>query len=165
MRYFLSRFSANDRMTVAPKGECSKSQRWQRGKCSVDFTLSSDTEFEAKFHLLLQYSSTALCWVWASSSTESWHPCWLAECTGWLDVSHSPTQTDRKSHQVMFHLGQRHRVGKEELLLNTQADIKHCKELQDKSCNQSLISSDRGYSPLSLLTRWDHWRPWLQTQR
>lgn len=61
VRYFLSRFSADDRMTVAPKGECSKSQRWQCRKRTVDFTLSSDTEFEAKFHLLPQYSSPALC--------------------------------------------------------------------------------------------------------
>lgn len=80
------------------------------------------------------------------------HPCYAAEGASRLDVSHSPTRADRKSHQVMFHLGQRHRVEKEELLLNTQADIKHCKELQDRSCNQSPISSDRGYSLLSLLT-------------
>lgn len=58
---FLSSFSADDRITVAPKGECSKSQRQQCRKCSVDFILSSDTEFEAESHLLLQYSSSALC--------------------------------------------------------------------------------------------------------
>lgn len=151
MRYFLSRFSADDRMTVAPKGECSKSQRWQCGKCTVDFTLSSDTVFEAKIHLLLQHSSPALC-RGVSLSTEL-HPCYAAEGTSRLDVSHSPTRTDRKSHQVVFHLGQRHRVEEEELLLNTQADMKHCKELQDKNYNQSPISSDGGNSLLSLLTR------------
>lgn len=34
----------------------------------------------------------------------------------------------------------------EELQLNTQADIQHCKELQDKTCSQSPISSDRVFS-------------------
>lgn len=51
---------------------------------------------------------------------------------------------------------------KEEVLLNTQADIKHWKKLQDKSCNQSPVTSVRHYSLLTLLTHCEHWSSWLQ---
>lgn len=66
------------------------------------------------------------------------------------------SQRESKPHQAVFHLGQRQRAEKEELPLHTQADIKHCKELLDKSCNQSPLGSDGSYSLQSLLTRRDH---------
>lgn len=156
-RYFSSTFWADGRMTVAPKGECSKSQGWRCGKCSIDFSLSSDKEFEAKFHLLLLFFFPALCWE--SLLPQSCIHAGLLSKKSQLHFSH--WQKIPSSHVSPWSKTKWRKRGS---LLNTRADIKHREEVQSKRCNQS-IGSDRGYSLTSLLNRWVHWSQWLQNQQ
>lgn len=121
-------------------------QRWRCGERGTDFYFNHlMPSLRLKFHPVATVSPpTPKSRIHADRCSKKIHVC------------HSPTQRESKPHQAVFHLGQRQRVEKEELLLHTQADIKHCKELLDKSCNQSPIGSDRSYSVQSLLTRRDH---------
>lgn len=109
VRYFLISFSADDRITVAPKGECSKS--WRCGKFSVEFFFIAEVLAGIESSNLVTKVPNWVKWPWSSVSGRH----------------------DNIKNPVMSPLHKRHRVKKEELLLNTKADIKHCKALQDKS--------------------------------
>jgi len=127
--------------TVAPKGECSKSQRC--GKCSVDFPFFS--------------------WygVWG------WIP---PACTAFVVPSVPPSTLDTENGPKIpsSHVSPWSKTESEErgaAAEYTSGYCEYCKETRDKGCNQSPISSDRGLSLQSLLTWWHHWSPWLKNQR